>query len=624
MKKQWSYDVQTARPASLRWVSEVKTGTAAPVLTTLTGWKYPALSYDPQGRKTRIEAYEATTQNLPGWSYEYDKAGEVTRAKRLNILTNGTDSAIASQRRDYDYDGVGNRDTASQGTGAALRTVSYHANEHNQYANDGSTPAIAHPRYVEIAGQAAIGAVVTVKVNGVTAPNDTWGTGEPGSYRREVAVSGNAAQWLDVEVSASVGGGTPVVKRGWMYAPPSNETQVHDEDGNLKEDARWTYEWDAENQLKAQEEKALTYYTGTGAASPPVRKRLEFAHDARHRRIQKVVKSFSSTTQTFATTISDTRFVYDQWNLIAELDALNGMRAIRTYTWGPDLSGTLQGAGGVGGLLALTHQGTSYHVCSDANGNVTALYATSGPQQGKVVARYDYDPFGNRITDTGPGVEICPFAFSTKYRDEETGDYDYINRVYGPGDGRWRSKDPIGERGGINLYCAVENDAVNYVDIFGLTKGLCRFVVKAGHLDTVEQAMDDFDKNKHRPCDQMFGAACGNNPSGAYVWPSKEDRDRSIKDPNAKYHDVARPDDPLMSDEIAIKIQEAEQSVGKACADPRECCTRITITVDCSDNSRSMQAARKGTDKDRLAKACGYSNVYHCGTKSFEKPLFRF
>ncbi len=41
--------------------------------------------------------------------------------------------------------------------------------------------------------------------------------------------------------------------------------------------------------------------------------------------------------------------VYDNWNLIAELDALNSMRATRTYTWGPDLSGTLDGAGGVGG-----------------------------------------------------------------------------------------------------------------------------------------------------------------------------------------------------------------------------------------------------------------------------------
>ncbi|MBX7206870.1 MAG: RHS repeat-associated core domain-containing protein [Verrucomicrobiaceae bacterium] len=468
LKRAWAYNSNTARPTSLRWYKEETRTGAASTLTTAVGWNYP--EYDELGRKKRVDAYEAKTQGLPGWSYEYDKAGEVTGATRFNVLTSGADSAIASQRRDYDYDGVGNRNTASQGTGAALRTVSYQSNEHNQYANDGSTPAVLHPRYVEITGQAAIGAVVQVKVNGeigipISGSNtDGWGTGEPGSYRREVPVAGTDAQWLDVEISASVGGGTPVVKRGWLYAPPLNETQVHDADGNLIEDARWTYEWDAENQLKAQEEKALTYYTGAGAASPPVRKRLEFTHDARHRRIQKVVKSFSSATQTFAT-ISDTRFVWDGWNMIAELDALNSMRAIRTYIWGPDLSGTLQGAGGVGGLLALTHQGTTYQVCSDANGNVSALCQISS---GKVVARYDYDPFGNRITDTGPGVEICPFAFSTKYRDEETGHVYFGRRHLRTIDGRWLNLDPIAERGGLNLYGMVHNDPVNRWDMLGL------------------------------------------------------------------------------------------------------------------------------------------------------------
>ena len=36
--------------------------------------------------------------------------------------------------------------------------------------------------------------------------------------------------------------------------------------------------------------------------------------------------------------------------------------------------------------------------------------------------------------------------------------------------GRWPSRDPIGERGGVNLYGFVGNDGVDYVDIFGLSK----------------------------------------------------------------------------------------------------------------------------------------------------------
>ena len=44
------------------------------------------------------------------------------------------------------------------------------------------------------------------------------------------------------------------------------------------------------------------------------------------------------------------RFVYDGWNVVLVLDGSSNLK--RKYTWGLDLSGTLQGAGGIGGLLA--------------------------------------------------------------------------------------------------------------------------------------------------------------------------------------------------------------------------------------------------------------------------------
>ena len=42
---------------------------------------------------------------------------------------------------------------------------------------------------------------------------------------------------------------------------------------------------------------------------------------------------------------------------------------------------------------------------------------------------------------------------------------------YDPANGRWPSRDPIGERGGVNLYGMVGNDAVNFVDVLGMIGG---------------------------------------------------------------------------------------------------------------------------------------------------------
>jgi RHS repeat-associated protein len=64
-----------------------------------------------------------------------------------------------------------------------------------------------------------------------------------------------------------------------------------------------------------------------------------------------------------------------------------------------------------------------------------------------------------------------PFRFSTKYVDAETGLYYYGYRYYSVELGRWWTRDPIGERGGFNLYGFVRNNGVNAVDILGLACG---------------------------------------------------------------------------------------------------------------------------------------------------------
>lgn len=181
---------------------------------------------------------------------------------------------------------------------------------------------------------------------------------------------------------------------------------------------------------------------------------------------------------------SDTRFMYDGWNLIAELE-MNQQSQIphlkASYAWGLDLSGTAQGAGGVGGLVFTALYSTTQTIANnsqpsptatlapgcDGNGNILAWLDCAS---GQVVARQENDPFGNVILqEQAPSVAgRLGFGFSTKYTDAETGWCYYGFRYYSSELGRWLNRDPIGARGGINLYRMVGNDAVNRWDYLGL------------------------------------------------------------------------------------------------------------------------------------------------------------
>ena len=136
--------------------------------------------------------------------------------------------------------------------------------------------------------------------------------------------------------------------------------------------------------------------------------------------------------------------------------------------WGKDLSDSMQGAGGVGGLLAVSMGGQYYFPCHDANGNITAYVDESG----SVVAEYTYDAFGATIAQSGGLADTFVHRFSTKYYDTETGLYYYCYRFYSPELHRWLNRDPIEEEGGLNLYAFCGNDG-NQVDLLGFQKCPC-------------------------------------------------------------------------------------------------------------------------------------------------------
>lgn len=83
-----------------------------------------------------------------------------------------------------------------------------------------------------------------------------------------------------------------------------------------------------------------------------------------------------------------------------------------------------------------------------------------------IVARYAYDPFGRRYQTAG--IESADIGYTGHYYHAPTGLWLTHFRAYDAEMGRWLSRDPIGENGGMNLYGYVANNPVNSVDLLGL------------------------------------------------------------------------------------------------------------------------------------------------------------
>jgi RHS repeat-associated protein len=85
---------------------------------------------------------------------------------------------------------------------------------------------------------------------------------------------------------------------------------------------------------------------------------------------------------------------------------------------------------------------------------------------GAVMARYDYDPYGRR--EQTEGSLQFDWGFTGHYYHAKSGLHLAPFRAYSAELGRWLSRDPIGEDGGINLYEYALSNPVNYVDLLGL------------------------------------------------------------------------------------------------------------------------------------------------------------
>lgn len=219
----------------------------------------------------------------------------------------------------------------------------------------------------------------------------------------------------------------------------------YDDDGNMVGYGHWTFTWDGENRL-----------VGVASNGTMV---VENQYDYMSRRIMK------------ATAIETNEYLYDGWNMIRETQVSGFSSQVSSFVWGLDLSQSLQGAGGIGGLVSILNSDSCLLTPAfDANGNVTELVSTNGA----IVAHYEYDPYGKATAMEGAQARSNPYRFSSKYTDDETGLVYYGYRFYSPTLGRWISRDPIGENGGLNVSAFLVNEPVARSDNRGLSAAVAK------------------------------------------------------------------------------------------------------------------------------------------------------
>jgi RHS repeat-associated protein len=400
-------------------------------------------AHDNLGRRTSVNKtgdlysrYGNGSQGLDtAWGYD-DRSQVTSEQTKLG----GSATVLTGRDDAYAFDNIGNRATATHNS----QLTTYTSTLLNTYSQR------TVPGVFDVAGAAGSGTTVTVNgsSSGVTRHGEYFFNGQSMS-------NGSGAVFSTLAVSD----GTTATNLGAFLAG-TPEAFSYDDDGNLLSDGRWDYVYDAENRLVSMQ--THTALSPTPLANADAR-RIEFKSDYLGRRVQKTVRD-GWNGSTFATVVSDEKFVYDGWNCIAKLNA-SSLSLIASYFWGLDWSGTLQGAGGVGGLALTVEGGNTYLPMFDGNGNVMGMIKAS---DGSLAAAYEYDAFGNTLRESGPYAASNPFRFSTKYTDLETGLVYYGLRYYAPWLGRFLNKDPISERGGLNLYAFCENDGVNHWDYLGM------------------------------------------------------------------------------------------------------------------------------------------------------------
>ena len=112
--------------------------------------------------------------------------------------------------------------------------------------------------------------------------------------------------------------------------------------------------------------------------------------------------------------------------------------------------------------LAELRSATTSYFEADGLGSVTSLTTPAGA----LGNTYRYDSYGSLPASNGSIANR--FQYTAREFDPETGLYYYRARYYDPGAGRFLTEDPVGFKGGINLYAYVRGNPISRIDPRGL------------------------------------------------------------------------------------------------------------------------------------------------------------
>lgn len=235
----------------------------------------------------------------------------------------------------------------------------------------------------------------------------------------------------------------------------NSQLLAYDDNGNLQQDAAYTYAYDEENRLTQVTRNSDSALVG------------QYQYDALSRRVQKIANP--------AGVPSTTRYFHDGARIIEEQDALGVTQA--TYTYGNYIDKVL--------TMDRSAQTFYYHQ-NELWSGAAITDSTANP-----VERYAYVAYGFVTVTTGTGTLVPQnawgtphsaianrYLFTSRELDEETGLYFYRARYYDSIKGRFLQRDPLlyVERSnlyGLNLYEYVHSHPTRYIDLLGLKACEC-------------------------------------------------------------------------------------------------------------------------------------------------------